>query len=168
MKNIVLLLTVSLLSGCVAAQNPPSSERLKVIMAIRDIFEGTDKQDWSKVQSAFAPKVFLDYSSLSGKPASTLNSTEIIESWKKVIPGFDSTHHQLARFQVVIKDNKAKVHYFGKADHILGNETWIVEGVYDTTLEKTGEQWKVTRHKFSLDQQRGDLTLAAKAMERIK
>ncbi|CAN5471929.1 hypothetical protein BH09BAC3_BH09BAC3_34190 [soil metagenome] len=168
MKNILLSVLVSFLSSCAIAQNTPPSERLQIILTVRNIFEGTDQHDWSKVQSAFAPEVFLDYSSLSGTPGSTLSCSEIIESWKKVIPGFDSIHHQLARFQVVIKDRKAKVHYFCKADHILAGEIWTVEGVYDTVLEKDHDQWLVTKHKFSLDQQRGDLTLVAKAKELVR
>jgi len=132
------------------------------------MFSGADERDWEKVKNTLAGHVLLDYSALSGSPASALTPDEIINAWKGLLPGFDLTHHQPADFTVKEDDNKATVHYFAKADHFLGDSKWTVEANYDTDLVKTADGWKINSHKISHAKQSGDITLPAKAMEVVK
>jgi hypothetical protein len=140
----------------------------EIINTVKNLFSGADERDWGKVQATLADEVLLDYSALSGSPASTLTPGEIITAWKGLLPGFDRTHHQPDYFTVKEDDDKAIVHYFAKADHFLGNDTWTVEANYDTKLEKAKDGWKITSHRIFNVKQSGNTALPAKAMEVVK
>jgi len=143
-------------------------ENEKIIQAITAIFKGADQRDWQKVQNAMAENILLDYSSLSGSPAATLPSKQIVEIWKGFLPGFDKTHHQLSDFQITKHDNSANVHCNGKADHFIDGDVWTVEGTYDADVSKINGQWVVTKLKFNLLKQRGHTNLPARAIEKLK
>lgn len=138
-------------------------ENQKIIQAITNLFNGADEHNWAKVKTAFAENVLLDFSSLSGNPASTIPSKEIINSWAAFLPGFDKTHHQLSDFQIKQNGNSTTVHYNGKADHFIGNEIWTVEGTYDDEVINSNAGWVITKHKFNLTKQSGNLDLPAQA-----
>jgi len=140
----------------------------KITGAILAIFNGSDEHSWTKVQRAMAEKVLLDYASLSGSPATTLSSKQIIDTWKGFLPGFDKTHHQLSNLQISQNEHHASVHCNGKADHFIGAEVWTVEGTYDIELSKIGGQWLVTQLKFNLSKQSGNTNLPADAAARVK
>jgi len=143
-------------------------ENEKIIQAISAVFNGADERNWKKVENAMADRVLLDYASLSGSPAATLPSTQIIETWKGFLPGFDRTHHQLSDFQVSWQGNIAKVHCNGKADHFIDEDVWTVEGTYDAEVTKNIGRWAITGLKFSLSKQSGNTDLPARAIEKVK
>lgn len=140
----------------------------EIINVVKNLFSGADERDWEKVKSTLAGEVLLDYSALSGNPAVTLTPDAIITAWKGLLPGFDMTKHQPANFIVKQNGDHATVHYFAKADHFLGDDTWTVEANYDTGLVKTANGWKIDSHKISHVKQSGNENLPAKAMEVIK
>jgi predicted acyl esterase len=142
-------------------------ENNKIIKAISAIFGGADERDWNKVSSAMSDSVWLDYSSLSGNPAATLPSSQIIETWRNFLPGFDKTHHQLFNFRAVQSGNTAVVNYSGKADHFIGADVWTVEGDYVAELVNTGNRWLVTKLQFNLSKQSGNTTLPSLAIKNI-
>jgi hypothetical protein len=143
-------------------------ESEKIIHAIIAVFSGADERNWKKVQNAMADNVLLDYSSLSGSPAATLPSEQIIETWISFLPGFDRTHHQLSNFQVTRHSDTAKVHCDGKADHFIDREVWTVEGSYDAEVIKINNRWVMTMLKFNLSKQSGNTNLPVQASERLK
>ena len=69
-----------------------------------------------------AKEVYIDYTSLAGGEPATLSSEKIIENWKGVLPGFQSTHHQIGNFQVKVTGDKATATFSGLALHYLNNE----------------------------------------------
>jgi len=140
----------------------------EIINIINALFSGADERNWEKVKSTFADEVLLDYSVLSGNPATLLTPDVIITAWKALLPGFDQTKHQPENFAVKQNNDKATVHYFAKADHFLGDDEWTVEANYDTGLIKTTDGWKVNSHKISNVKQSGNVNLPAKAMEIVK
>lgn len=148
-------------------KNSSKMEKEKIIQAITNIFNGADEHNWNKIQKAMAENVLLDYASLSGNPAATLPSKQIIETWKGFLPGFDKTHHQLSNFKVTQNANMASVHYDGKADHFISKEVWTVEGTYDAEVLKTSNIWVVTKLKFNLSKQSGNTNLPAQAIQII-
>ena len=143
-------------------------ENEKIIETISAVFNGADERDWEKVKGAMAENVLLDYSSLSGSPAATLPSKQIIETWKGFLPGFDRTHHQLSDFQISEQGYTAKAHCSGKAAHFIDEDVWTVEGTYDADLSKINDYWLITMLKFNLSKQSGDTSLPARAVERVK
>jgi hypothetical protein len=140
----------------------------EIIDIVKNLFSGADERDWGKVKNTLADQVLLDYSALSGSPASLLTPEDIITAWKGLLPGFDMTHHQPADFTVKQNGDTATVHYFAKADHFLGEDKWTVEANYDTGLIKTADSWRINSHKISNVKQSGNTDLPAKAMEVVK
>jgi len=138
----------------------------KIINVITNIFEGADERDWQKVKASFANDVLLDYYSMNGNPAVVLSSNEIIKAWKGFLPGFDLTHHYVTKFHIEQSDGIAKAHFSGKADHFIDGESWTVEGTYDLELAvPAGDDAKVTKFKFNLQKQSGDVGLPQRAVE---
>jgi len=142
-------------------------ETEKIIQTLTDVFEGADERNWQKVLDAMAATVLLDYSSLTGNPAALLPSSEIVETWKGFLPGFDKTHHQVFNFKVSENGNVAMVTFDGKADHFIDNQVWTVEGAYDAEVMQLTSKWVVSKLKFNFSEQSGNSNLPALAIERL-
>ena len=142
-------------------------ETEKIKQSISDLFAGADERNWQKVQSVMANTVLLDYTSMVGGDPATLTPQQIAGAWAAFLPGFDKTYHQLSAFEVNVNGATATAHYSGKADHFIGNETWTVEGTYDTELQKEDDEWRVTKHKLNFTAHSGNTNLPAKATEII-
>jgi hypothetical protein len=122
-----------------------------------------------KVQGAMAKEVYLDYTSLAGGSPATLSSEKIVENWKGVLPGFQSTHHQIGNFQVNVTGDKATATFSGLALHYLKGETWTVIGIYNFDLVKNSNGgWSVEKMKLNLQKQDGNLELPALAIQNVK
>jgi len=135
------------------------------------LFTATDEQEWDAVEKAFAEKVKLDYSSMTGSPAEVLSATQIVKNWQSILPGFTHTHHQLGNFQSKIANNKAIISCYGTASHYLSSEeenVWTVIGSYDFSLEKQAESWKITAMTFNFKFQEGNTSLPQKAISNVK
>lgn len=139
----------------------------QIIETVAALFGGADERDWAKVKNSLAENVELDYSSMTGSPASVVAREGIITAWRGFLPGFDKTHHQLADFYVMQNGTIAHVHYYGKADHFICEELWTVEGTYDTELIETDGKWLITKHKLNLIKQDGNMDLPALAAARV-
>ena len=144
----------------------------KVNEVVIDLFIATDQQNWSAVENSFADRVLLDYSSMNGAPATALTPDEIINAWKKVLPGFEHTHHQVGNFVTSVNDNQATVFCYGTASHYLtdtqGN-VWTVVGSYNFDLSQDNEEnWHITGMTFNFKYQDGNTMLPEKAMNHVK
>ena len=138
----------------------------KIIKTITNIFEGADERNWNKVKTSFANDVLLDYYSMNGNPAAVLSSNDIVIAWKGFLPGFDLTHHYVNKFQIEQSDGVVKAHFSGKANHFIDGESWTVEGTYDLELAISGnDKAKVTKFKFNLQKQTGNISLPQRATE---
>ena len=74
MKTIIFGI-LSLLFLNVNAEIMKSPEQVVV-----QLFVATDQRDWQKVEASFVSEVLLDYSSMTGNPASKLTPSQIITS----------------------------------------------------------------------------------------
>ena len=145
-------------------------EQSQVQTTVTTLFVATDQQDWSMVEEQFADMVNLDYSSMTGNPATEISPSEITSGWKTVLPGFTHTHHQLGNFTTTIENNKAHVFVYGTASHFLEDENgnvWTVIGSYDFDLKKIGNDWKVTSMTFNYKFQDGNSGLIQKAIDNV-
>ncbi len=129
------------------------------------LFVATDQRNWRAVEQCFAPKVTVDFSSMNGSPASLLTRQELVQSWKAVLPGFESTHHQLGNFITTAKSDSAHVFCYVTASHYLPHEDgslWTVVGSYDFDLTKNrSRQWEITKMAFNFKYQAGNTDLPA-------
>ena len=137
-----------------------------------NIFIGADERNWDLIAASFDHQVLLDYSSLTGAPATTLKAADIIHSWKAIFPGFKNTHHQLGNFIVDQKDLEATVFCYGTANHYLPNDSkndlWTVVGTYNFHLVSKIGQWKADHMKFNFKYQDGNTALPQMAIEKAK
>ena len=169
----ILIISILVLMGC---NTPPKlselmNETQQIEEIINKIFINTDNRNWKGVETQFADKVSLDYSSMNGNPAAELTPSEITSAWKTVIPGFTFTHHQIGNFITEIKKDKAHTYCYGTATHFLENENgsiWTAVGTYDFDLEKINNEWKVTTMTFNYKYQDGNNKLIEKAIENAK
>ena len=120
------------------------------------------------MESAFDESVLLDYTSTTGKDPAWLTPRQIVDIWAALLPGFDRTNHQLFDIEISENQDSATAHYRGKAEHYIDNDVWVVEGTYETTLLKKGEDWVISKFKFNLEDWSGNRQLAAVAIERMK
>ena len=148
-----------------------NGQKMNIIQEkINTLFIATDQQDWETVEQCFSPKVTLDYSSMTGEPASETTPKQITESWMSILPGFEHTHHQLGNFVIEEVNGKATAFCYGTATHYLGNEhanVWTIVGSYDFNLEKDQTEWKISKMKFNFKYQAGNLELPQLAISRL-
>ena len=135
------------------------------------MFVHADNRNWTEVEAQFDSKVTLDYSSMTGNPATEVSPTEITTGWKTVLPGFKFTHHQIGNFITEVYGNKAHSFCYGTATHYLDDDNgnvWTVVGSYDFNLEKIDGTWKIITMTFNYKYQEGNTKLIEKAIENAK
>jgi len=138
---------------------------------IVSMFIETDNNNWEKVKECIADTLVLDYSSMNSNPPALLTPQQLIDSWKSVLPGFQSTHHQIGNFVVYHNSTTAEVFCYGTATHYLESERgnlWTVVGSYNFELIKIDEKWKISKMVFNYKYQDGNLDLVNKAINNVK
>ncbi|MEM9647916.1 MAG: nuclear transport factor 2 family protein [Bacteroidota bacterium] len=166
MKTIVFG-AIALLSVTLNAQHMKNPTEV-----VTQLFVATDQQNWDQVKQTFDSEVALDYSSMTGNPKSQQSPDEITTAWKGILPGFESTHHQLGNFIVKGDGDTAQVFCYGTAAHYLTNEggnLWTVVGTYEFDLTKNAlGQWKIITMTFNFKYQDGNTSLPEKAIDNLK
>ncbi|WP_086030017.1 nuclear transport factor 2 family protein [Tenacibaculum holothuriorum] len=173
MRIAVFFIIILSLFGCQQPQknNTIMNETIAIEETVTKMFVNSDKRNWNTVEAQFAPKVNLDYSSMTGNPATEVSPEEITTGWKTVLPGFTYTHHQIGNFITEINDTKAHSFCYGTATHYIEDENgsvWTVVGSYDFDLEKKDNNWKITSMTFNYKYQDGNGKLIEKAIENVK
>ncbi len=166
MKNFLILSMLLLMNTKVIAQESAAQIEAK----IRELFSQTDAWNWDAVAACFAPQVLLDYSSMTGAEATTLSPAEIIAAWSSVLPGFESTQHQIGQFQINVNGERAIASLRGLATHFLplaADPIWAVVGSYDFELQLLDGVWKVSLMRFNFQQQVGNTDLPALAQQAV-
>jgi hypothetical protein len=164
---LVLAMTAS---AQTQAQPAPAGEpeAAKVISVVSSIPLAVDLAHYALAESAFAPKIVIDYTSLWGGTPSTMTPAELMAAWRGIVPGFDATWHELSEVRARVNGSTASATAAVDGRHWLGGALWRPIGNYEWDLEKRNGQWKVTRMVFKMTQEIGDRGLAARAMERAK
>ena len=146
-------------------------DQINIQETIYQLFINSDNRNWNGVEAQFSDAVLLDYSSMSGQPASTLTPQQITSAWKTVLPGFTYTHHQIGNVVITVDAKKAQAFCYGTATHYLeadeGN-IWTVVGSYDFDLKQQDDTWKITTMRFNFKYQNGNSKLIEKAIENVK
>jgi fermentation-respiration switch protein FrsA (DUF1100 family)/ketosteroid isomerase-like protein len=168
MKKIFAFVSVILSLFLLSCGWGRKADEKAVIKTVQSIFSGADARDWGKIERAMADRVLFDYTSLAGGNPATLTPEEITAAWKKLLPGFYSTHHRTGEFKVAVNDNEATADFHGLALHYLpvkkGGDIWVVSGTYSYHLVKKDDgRWVVDGMKFNLLKQSGNTGLPADA-----
>ena len=179
-KTVILILVVLIAIQCKEADKKlnlnfnkeGSMNNSQITETVNKLFISVDNRDWENVKLIFSDTVLLDYTSMAGGQPATLTSSQIIDSWNGILPGFDNTHHQLGNYLIETDSDLAKVFCYGTATHYLANESknniWTVVGSYNLELKDINNTWRITKMKFNLKYIDGNNDLPKMAQERIK
>lgn len=127
-----------------------------------------DRAAYDLAESAFAPEVEIDYTSLWGGEPAVMTPSALMDAWRGIVPGFDATWHELGPVTVTVNGDTATAHAFVDGRHWIGDCLWRPVGNYHWDVAHIGNTWRVTRMEFEMTEERGDRALAAEAMERAK
>jgi len=147
-------------------------ERQKIIEICQNINISADKQDWENYVKSFAKYIMIDYSSYFDYPPIMLTREQNLENAKLATPAFDFCMHFMNFFEVTINENHAFAKSHVKALHVIngaeGGDLLILSGIYDFSLEKVENEWKVNGLKFIYKAQEGNKNLFAISAKRTQ
>jgi hypothetical protein len=132
-----------------------------------------DARDWNGVWALFAQEVRIDYTSLFGGEPEVVKADELVERWKRMIPGFTHTTHVIAQPEIVVAYDRATASASVVAWHLIddptlmGNDHWTVGGCYLFELVSAGGSWRITSLTLARAWARGNLDLPRLASERV-
>ena len=144
-----------------------SQEQVK--QTIVDMINAVDSKHWNIAKSKFMPSVYADYSSLSGQPAATVKTEELVNGWQNLLTPVN-TLHQLSNFDIRVQRNQAEAFSHVYASHTAkGVEGyWDVFGRYRHQLQKVEGEWKISSITLMTHGQKGNMNFfqdLAKAQE---
>ncbi|RPI16906.1 MAG: nuclear transport factor 2 family protein [Ignavibacteriae bacterium] len=148
------------------------SEITKIIDTVNSIFFTADRRNWESCLSLFIDEPEIDYSSFSGNPSAKMKASELINTWKNFLPGFDSTLHYITNHKVIMNGNNASCYSYLTALHVIknaeGGESWTLYGTYYHELVKTESGWKISKMQLNFIHHEGNMNLPKLAAERMK
>ncbi len=149
---------------------PPAGDpdSAKAIAVVASIPLAVDLGRYDLAETAFAPEIVIDYSSLWGGEPQRTTAAALMDAWRALVPGFDATRHELRDVEARINGDAAEATARVDARHWIGASLWRPIGLYRWMLERHGGRWKVTTMTFVLTEEVGDRSLVAAARERAK
>ncbi|MBX9685062.1 MAG: nuclear transport factor 2 family protein [Candidatus Obscuribacterales bacterium] len=148
-------------------------DRQQIVDTINKLATFADLHQWDALSAdVFASELTVDYTSLFGGEPQTLKAVDLVSSWKKLLPGFESTQHLLGNHLVTINGAKATAMAAFRAHHFLpnksGQDSWVVGGYYNYELQKQGSSWRICKLTLNFQYTEGNQELPALAQERAK
>jgi len=110
-----------------------------------------DARRWDQILELFAPDVAVDYTSLFGGEPQSLTREQLVDGWRRLLPGFTQTTHVIGCPTIVVSGNSAQASasvvawHFIKDPGLKGNELWLVGGCYEMTFGKMGGAWRIAK-----------------------
>jgi hypothetical protein len=147
-------------------------DRLAILELTAAMGALVDGRNWEALEALFAARVTVDYSSLWGNGSATLSASELIGSWKALVPGFTRTQHTIGIPSIAIDGARAVAtapviaHHFIDDPSVIGGRSWIVGGRYVWEIEKQDGVWQITTLTLAAAWQEGNADLPALAAQR--
>lgn len=131
----------------------------EIIDVVNRIAVMADRRDWQACRDAFSDRVETDYTSLnSGQPA-TLNADDLVNGWNRFFnQTFKTTQHLIGSHVVSITDNTAICLSNFQAYHVYLDTqkgTWTLGGIYEHSLVRVPQGWRVNRMKMTWTWEQG-------------
>lgn len=135
---------------------------------VATMLHAVDDLDWKAVRSSFATEVGIDYTSLWGGEPETLTADELIDRWRQLLPGFDTTQHLIGPVVVTEVDERtASCTTNVRGYHRIGGATWMAAGRYIMRLVRAdGVGWQIAAMTLRCYYEDGDRGLVDVAIER--
>ena len=154
MSLCLLSLSVSTLAEDLQMQTT-TPDQAAVTTIVESVGALADRGEFEALARLFAEEFILDYSSLNGQPARTMQPLALMAEWASVLPGFDRTRHALSNITVDVSGTAATARAEVVASHWLDDAFWLVAGHYDYEFAKSGGQWAITSMTFTLESEEG-------------
>lgn len=155
------LTLAAVLPAANAAGEIPAAARAAVLA----IAEGADARDWVRVESAFAPRVVLDY----GVPE-LLTPAEITARWRPLFAQLGATRHELRDLAAALHAGGLRLTAAFTAAHELrgapGGDTWTLHGRYEWEVRSLDSVARITRMRMIPEKSDGNAGLVAEALRR--
>ena len=132
---------------------------------------GIDTRNWPLFRSIFADQLFVDFSSYSGSPGSSMTADEWVAGCQRMLPGFDSTQHCLSNFVFDVRGDEATVTVYMQAEHfianLLGDNSHTLGGFYVHELRRGEDGWRIHSTTLNVTWSRGNRQVYQLAAERV-
>lgn len=106
-----------------------------------------DRGSWDQLSTVFTDEVLLDYSSLTGEPATMIPSQKIIEGWRQSLSGYAAAQHMISNQLTTVEGDSATSTAMFLATHYLpnsdGGPIWTLGGEYHYGLVRTADGWRI-------------------------
>lgn len=123
-------------------------DRLTIIETCTRMGWHADQREWDRLETIFADKVVLDYTSLNGGEPATLTPGQIVGAWSGLLGSFDATQHLITNHLVTVDVDTAVCTASFQATHRLanpfGSPLWTLGGTYRFDLVRVGDGWKIS------------------------
>ena len=67
-----------------------------------------DQRRWDEIPNLFAARVLLDYTRLTGGEPTTVEPSQIVQSWRASLGGLDATQHMVTNRLVDLSEDEAR------------------------------------------------------------
>ena len=133
------------------------------LTALGLFFRAVDTRDWPAVESLLADRVDTDYSSVFGGDPEQLTRGDLVDRWRRLLPGFDATQHFVAPLIATGPDVwEGNVRGY----HHLDGQTWMVAGWYRLAVLEISGTLAIASIRLTEAYEEGDRDLVARAQER--
>jgi SnoaL-like protein len=126
-------------------------DRAAVADVVAGLAHAQDDQDWAALRRLFADEVLLDLSTHHfGRPPTTMAAADLADLARRVLAGFDCTHHAASNLLVHLSGDEAECRTHVVAYHHVPAEPGVVDhctmrGYWQLKLRKLGGRWLITR-----------------------
>jgi hypothetical protein len=126
--------------------------------AIADVVSGLahaqDDRNWAALRDLFADEVTLDLSKhYYGRPATTMDVTDVVELARAGLTGFDCTHHAASNVVTAFSGDEAECRTHVVAYHHVPADPGVVDyctmrGYWELKLRRLRQRWVI--HHWSV------------------
>ncbi len=148
-------------------------DRLDVANVVGSLAVCVDARRWSDLASLFALEVRVDYSSLFGGEPRVVTRDQLIDEWRRLLPGFTRTAHLIGTAVVTVEAVTAQAvapvvaWHFLKEPELAGNDCWLVGGCYEMDFQRQDGDWQITALRLARAWAEGNLDLPKLAGARV-
>lgn len=131
-----------------------------------------DARQWDRILELFAPHADVDYTSLFGGEPQSLAREQLVDGWRRLLPGFTRTTHVIGSPTIVVSGRTAHASASVVAWHFIkdaaldGKDLWLVGGCYEMTFEKVDGAWRIAKLTLARAWAEGNTDLPRLAGER--
>ena len=148
----------------------PTLDRFDIIDTTVRMAWHADRREWDSLNDVLAPRVRLDYTSLNGGEAATVERGDITAAWRNGLGGLTATQHLVSNHLVAIDGDQATCTAAFQATHVLANPlgepTWTLGGHYRFELTLTSVGWRIAAVTMTADWATGNQQIMTLAVAR--